>query len=242
MSWEALRVENLHSFYGKSHILHGVSLKVGAGEFVAIVGRNGAGKSTLLKSIMGIVPPRSGKVLLEGEEITGLPPHEVLRRGIAWVPEERRVLPELTVEENLRLALHGAGVRDGEARSRLAEVFSLFPRLKERLGQKGRTLSGGEQQMLAIARALVARPKVMLVDEPTQGLMPRLVSALVEVLREIHSRGLTVVLVEQMVTVAMELAQRIYIMDQGRVRMETTAEGIREDPQLVQTLLGVSEA
>ncbi|MDR7470912.1 MAG: ABC transporter ATP-binding protein [Armatimonadota bacterium] len=240
MSREALRLENVHSYYGKSHVLQGVSLEVAEGEFVALVGRNGAGKSTILKSIMGIVPPRTGRVLLEGQEITGLAPHEVSRRGIAWVPEERRVLPELTVEENLQLALHAAGLRGREASARLEDAFSLFPRLRERLHQKGRTLSGGEQQMLAIARALVVRPKVMLVDEPTQGLMPRLVSALAEVLREIHARGVTVVLVEQMVTVAMELAQRLYIVDQGRVRLCATPEGIRRDPRLVQTLLGVS--
>jgi branched-chain amino acid transport system ATP-binding protein len=240
MSREALRLENLHSYYGKSHVLQGVSLEVAAGEFVALVGRNGAGKSTILKSIMGIVPPRTGRVLLEGQEITGLPPHEVARRGIAWVPEERRVLPEFIVEENLWLALHAAGLKGRAASSRLEDAFTLFPRLRERLHQKGRTLSGGEQQMLAIARALVVRPKVMLVDEPTQGLMPRLVSALAEVLREIHARGVTVVLVEQMVTVAMELAQRLYVIDQGRVRLCTTPEGIRRDPQLLQTLLGVS--
>lgn len=237
---DALRLENVHSYYGKSHVLQGVSLEVAEGEFVALVGRNGAGKSTILKSVMGIVPPRTGRVLLEGQEITGLAPHEVSRRGIAWVPEERRVLPELTVEENLWLALHAAGLSGREAGTRLEDVFSLFPRLRERLHQKGRTLSGGEQQMLAIARALAVRPKVMLVDEPTQGLMPRLVSVLAEVLREIHARGVTVVLVEQMVTVAMELAQRLYIIDQGRVRLCTTPEGIERDPQLVQTLLGVS--
>ncbi len=240
MNPDALRLEDIHTYYGKSHVLQGVSLEVRAGEFVALVGRNGAGKSTILKSIMGIVPPRRGRVLLEGREITGFPPHEVARRGIAWVPEERRVLPELTVEENLRIALHAAGVGGREASARLEDAFSLFPRLRERLSQKGRTLSGGEQQMLALARALVVRPKVMLVDEPTQGLMPRLVSALADVLREIHARGVTVVLVEQMVTVALELAQRLYIIDQGGVRLCTTPEGIRQDPQLMQALLGVS--
>lgn len=240
MSTPLLRVEDLHTYYGKSHVLQGVSVKLEAGEFVAVVGRNGAGKSTLLKSIMGVTPPRAGRIVLNGRDITGYPSHLVARLGVAWVPEERRVLPGLTVRENLELALRAAGVRGREAIRRLDDAFALFPRLRERLSSPGRTLSGGEQQMVALARALVIQPAVMLVDEPTQGLMPRLVSALTAVLRQIHQRGVTVLLVEQMVTVALELAQRLYVMDQGTVRLSTTPDGIRENPALVQVLLGVS--
>ncbi|MDR7482912.1 MAG: ABC transporter ATP-binding protein [Armatimonadota bacterium] len=240
MTGEILVLEDLHTYYGKSHVLQGVSFGVGRGEFVALVGRNGVGKSTILKTVMGVTPPRAGRVLLEGREITGRPPHEVSRAGIAWVPEDRRVLPHLTVLENLQISLHGAGVGRHEGQERLQDAFALFPQLRERQHQKGRTLSGGEQQMLALARALVVRPKIMLVDEPTQGLMPKLVAALVQVLCEIHSRGVTVVLVEQMVTVALELARRIYVIDHGVVRLSTTPDGIRQDPGLMQALLGVS--
>ena len=168
-----LTVDGIHTYYGEAHILQGVSLTVGEGEVVTMIGRNGAGKTTTLLSIMGIARARRGAVRLGGDDITRLQPHEIVRRGIGWVPEERRVLPNLTVLENLRLGMMAVTGAGGE--QRLEEALSYFPRLRERLEQKGRSLSGGEQQMLAIARGLVARPKIMLVDEPTEGLAPLLV-------------------------------------------------------------------
>ncbi|HXG16929.1 MAG TPA: ABC transporter ATP-binding protein, partial [Calidithermus sp.] len=189
-----LALADVHTYYGEAHILQGVSLAVPEGEVVTLIGRNGAGKTTTLRSVMGIVRPRRGRIRLRGQDITGLPPDQVARRGIAWVPEERRILPNLTVIENLRLGWLGAGARgDG----RLEEVFAYFPRLRERAGHRGRHLSGGEQQMLAIARALVAAPAVMLVDEPTEGLAPLLVQQLTEILAAINRRGTTILLVEQ---------------------------------------------
>ena len=173
---DLLVVENIHTYYGEAHILQGVSVSVGAGEVVTLIGRNGAGKTPTLRSIMGIARPRQGRITLAGEEISRRETHEIVRRGIAWVPEERRVLPNLTVLENLRLGM--MAVESGAGAARIEEVFEMFPRLRERTGQKGRFLSGGEQQMLAIARGLIARPKVMLVDEPTEGLAPILVEHL----------------------------------------------------------------
>ncbi len=231
-----LALEDVHTYYGEAHILQGVSLAVPEGEVVTLIGRNGAGKTTTLRSVMGIVRPRRGRIRLRGQDITGLPPDQVARRGIAWVPEERRILPNLTVIENLRLGWLGAGARgDG----RLEEVFAYFPRLRERAGQRGRHLSGGEQQMLAIARALVAAPAVMLVDEPTEGLAPLLVQQLTEILAAINRRGTTILLVEQSLEVALALARRVYVMDQGRIQFEGTPDDLRRDPGVQQRFLGV---
>ncbi len=235
-----LAVDQVHAYYGKSHVLQGVSLTLGAGEIVALLGRNGAGKTTTLRAIMGVLPPRQGRIVLDGREISGLPPHRVARRGLAWVPEDRRVFPRLSVAENLGAALVGGRVTGAEARRRLREVYALFPVLAERQAQPGRTLSGGEQQMLAIARALLARPRVMLVDEPTQGLMPILVREVVRVLREINAAGVAILLVEQMLDVALELASRSYILDQGVVRAAVPSDEIRRDAALQRRLLGVS--
>ena len=231
-----LALEDVHTYYGEAHILQGVSLAVPEGEVVTLLGRNGAGKTTTLRSVMGIVRPRRGRIRLRGQDITGLPPDQVARRGIAWVPEERRILPNLTVIENLRLGWLGAGARgDG----RLEEVFAYFPRLRERAGHRGRHLSGGEQQMLAIARALVAAPAVMLVDEPTEGLAPLLVQQLTEILAAINRRGTTILLVEQSLEVALALARRVYVMDQGRIQFEGTPDDLRRDPGVQQRFLGV---
>ena len=230
-----LAVEGLHTYYGEAHILQGVSLGVRESEVVTMIGRNGAGKTTTLLSIMGIARARRGTVRLGGEDITGLPTHEIVRRGVGWVPEERRVLPNLTVLENLRLGMmagDGAG-----AAERLEEALAYFPRLRERIEQKGRFLSGGEQQMLAIARGLVARPRIMLVDEPTEGLAPLLVQSLTEILREINRRGTTILLVEQTLEVAMALSHRLYVMDQGRIQFEGTPEALRKDPTIQQRFL-----
>ena len=230
-----LAVEGLHTYYGEAHILQGVSLGVRESEVVTMIGRNGAGKTTTLLSIMGIARARRGTVRLGGEDITGLPTHEIVRRGVGWVPEERRVLPNLTVLENLRLGMmagDGAG-----AAERLEEALAYFPRLRERIEQKGRFLSGGEQQMLAIARGLVARPRIMLVDEPTEGLAPLLVQSLTEILREINRRGTTILLVEQTLEVATALSHRLYVMDQGRIQFAGTPEALRKDPTIQQRFL-----
>ena len=232
-----LAVEDIHTYYGEAHILQGVSVMVGAGEVVTLIGRNGAGKTTTLLSIMGIARPRRGTVRLAGEDLTHLGTHEIARRGIVWVPEERRVLPNLTVRENLRLGMLAGHVKDGAARTE--EVLQFFPRLRERIEQKGRFLSGGEQQMLAIARGLVARPKIMLVDEPTEGLAPLLVQNLTEILREINRRGTTILLVEQTLEVALALSHRLYVMDQGRIQFEGTPDDLRQDPSIQQRFLGV---
>jgi branched-chain amino acid transport system ATP-binding protein len=230
-----LAIEDIHTYYGEAHILQGVSLSVGEGEVVTMIGRNGAGKTTTLLSIMGIAPARRGVVRLGGQDITRLATHEIVQRGIGWVPEERRVLPNLTVLENLRLGMMAVAGAGGE--QRLEEALAYFPRLRERLEQKGRFLSGGEQQMLAIARGLVARPKIMLVDEPTEGLAPLLVQSLTEILREINKRGTTILLVEQTLEVAMALSHRLYVMDQGRIQFEGTPDALRQDPTVQQRFL-----
>jgi branched-chain amino acid transport system ATP-binding protein len=185
---------------------------------------------------MGIARPRRGRIRLRGAEVTALATHDIVRRGIAWVPEERRVLPNLTVLENLRLGWLGARVNGGFTTD---EVFDYFPRLRERIAHRGRHLSGGEQQMLAIARALVARPSVMLVDEPTEGLSPLLVQNLTEILGAIARRGTTILLVEQALEVALALAHRVYVIDQGRIQFEGTPQALRQDPTIQQRFLGV---
>jgi branched-chain amino acid transport system ATP-binding protein len=236
-----LSVEAVHTYYGEAHILQGVSLSVGDGEVVTMIGRNGAGKTTTLLSIMGIARARRGVVRMGGEDITQFETHEIVRRGIGWVPEERRVLPNLTVLENLRLgtmAMRGA-TAGGDGDRRLEEALEYFPRLRERIAQKGRFLSGGEQQMLAIARGLVAHPRIMLVDEPTEGLAPLLVQSLTEILREINRRGTTILLVEQTLEVAMALSHRLYVMDQGRIQFEDTPDALRRDPSIQQRFLSV---
>jgi branched-chain amino acid transport system ATP-binding protein len=232
-----LCLEDIHTHYGEAHILQGVSLQIEEGQVVTLIGRNGAGKTTTLKSIMGVVRPHAGRIRFRGEDITGVAPHAVARRGIAWVPEERRILPNLTVLENLRLGMLGAGTNGRTAA--LDEVFHHFPRLRERLSQRGRLLSGGEQQMLAIARGLVARPTLMLVDEPTEGLAPLIVQTLTDVLAAINRRGTSMLLVEQTLSVALALSNRLYVMDQGRVQFEGTPDALRQDPTVQQRFLEI---
>ena len=235
-----LALDGLQTYYGEAHILQGVSLTVGAGEVVTLIGRNGAGKTTTLRSIMGLVPPRGGHITFDGRELTRLPTHEVARAGIAYVPEERRILPNLSVAENLRLGLLGSRTSSAESNGAVVEeVLGYFPRLRERYEQKGKSLSGGEQQMLAIARGLVARPKLMLVDEPTEGLSPLLVENLTEILGQINRRGTTILLVEQILEVALTLSHRLYVMDQGRIQFEGTPDELRADPDIQQRFLGV---
>ena len=233
-----LALDDVHTYYGEAHILQGVSLTVREGECVTLIGRNGAGKTTMLRSIMGIVPPARGTIRLGNEDIARLPTHQIVRRGIAWVPEERRVLPNLTVLENLRLGMLATGTADG-SEALLEEVLRYFPRLADRIGHRGRQLSGGEQQMLAIARALVARPRLMLVDEPTEGLAPLLVRNLTEILAAISRAGTTILLVEQTLEVALALAHRVFVMDQGRIQFQGTPEDLKGDPTIQQRFLEV---
>jgi branched-chain amino acid transport system ATP-binding protein len=233
-----LELQDVHAYYGEAHILQGVSLSVGQGEVVTLIGRNGAGKTTTLRSVMNILVPRGGRITFEGQAIGGRPTHEVARLGIAYVPEDRRIIPNLTVAENLRLGVLGGarGERDGAV---MEEVLTYFPRLRERLAQKGKSLSGGEQQMLAIGRGLVTRPRLMLVDEPTEGLAPLIIQDLTRILAEINRRGTTILLVEQNLDVALTLSHRLYVMDQGRIQFEGTAEALRQDPAVQRRFLGV---
>jgi branched-chain amino acid transport system ATP-binding protein len=232
-------VEDLHTYYGKSHILHGVTLHVDRGEVVGLLGRNGVGKSTTLKSIMGLVHPNRGKVLLAGKPITGLPAHKLARLGIGYVPEDRRIFRLLTVMENLRTGLDRHGVSAARKQELLDKVFAYFPVLAERRGQAGGTLSGGEQQMLAIARAMMLEPKIILLDEPTEGLMPRMVSQIRAIIEVLHREGVAILLVEQNVPLTLEASQRVYIMEKGAVRHHAAASEIKVNDAVIAQYLGV---
>jgi len=232
-------VEDVHTYYGKSHILHGVSLTVGPGEVVGLLGRNGVGKSTTLKTIMGLVQPSHGTVLLDGNAITGLPPHKLARLGIGYVPEDRRIFRLLTVMENLRTGLDREGVTDDKRKTLLDKVFTFFPVLAERRGQAGGTLSGGEQQMLAIARAMMLEPKIILLDEPTEGLMPRMVSQIRNIIDLLHNEGVAILLVEQNVPLTLEASQRIYIMEKGAVRHQCAASEIDVHHPAIKQYMGI---
>ncbi|HUK58584.1 MAG TPA: ABC transporter ATP-binding protein [Stellaceae bacterium] len=234
-----VKVEDIHTYYGKSHILHGVSLEVGQGEVVGLLGRNGVGKTTTLKAIMGLVPPREGHVLLEGAPITGLPSHRVARLGVGYVPEDRRIFPFLTVAENLRTGLDRGGVDKARKAALLDKVYAFFPVLAERRNQAGGTLSGGEQQMLAIARAMMLEPKIMLLDEPTEGLMPRMVSQIGAIIDVLHQEGVAVLLVEQNVPLTLQACRRVYFIEKGVVRHHAMAAELRVNDAVVHQYLGV---
>lgn len=235
-----LEVREIHTYYGQSHILQGVSLEVEKGEIVTLLGRNGAGKSTTLKSILGLVAPRSGEVTFLGERISGLPPHLVCQRGISFVPEERRIIPGLSVYENLKLAMLKNKERSkAKEKEILDQVMEIFPRLRERLQQEGTSLSGGEQQMLAIGRGLVSQPELMLVDEPTEGLMPLLVERIGEVLKEIQAQGVTILLVEQNMEMALEISQRAYVIDEGVIKYKGAADEIRRNEEVQRKYLAI---
>ena len=234
-----LVVQDLHAWYGESHVLHGVSLAVRSGEVVGLLGRNGVGKSTTLKTIMGLVPPATGRIVFEGRDVTGLAPHRVARLGIAWVPEERRVFRLLTVLDNLRTGLDRRGVTVERRQALLDKIYRHFPRLKERLHQAGGTLSGGEQQMLAIARAMMLEPRIVLLDEPTEGLMPRLVDEIREIVEVLRRTGVAILLVEQNVPLTLAVADRVYIMEKGAVRHEARASELARDHTAIHRYLGV---
>jgi branched-chain amino acid transport system ATP-binding protein len=232
-------VENIHTHYGKSHVLHGVSLHVDNGEVVGLLGRNGVGKSTTLKTIMGLVRPSEGKVLLAGDAINGVPPHKLAHRGIGYVPEDRRIFRLLTVMENLRTGLDRPCVTEARKQELLDKVFTYFPVLAARRGQPGGTLSGGEQQMLAIARAMMLEPRIILLDEPTEGLMPRMVSLIGQIIDALHREGVAILLVEQNVPLTLAASQRVYIMEKGMVRHHCAASDIDVNDAVIRRYLGV---
>jgi len=234
-----VRIEGIHTYYGKSHILHGVSLEVGPGEVVGLLGRNGVGKSTTLKTVMGLVHPSQGTIVFEGRTITATPPHRLARIGIGYVPEDRRIFRLLTVMENLRTGLDRGGVTERRKQELLEKVYEFFPVLAERRSQAGGTLSGGEQQMLAIARAMMLEPKIILLDEPTEGLMPRMVSQIRQIIDVLHQEGVAILLVEQNVPLTLEACQRIYLMEKGMVRHHAPAAELRADHAPIHQYMGV---
>ncbi|HVQ76539.1 MAG TPA: ABC transporter ATP-binding protein [Candidatus Binatia bacterium] len=230
-----LELRGVQAQYGKSRVLHGVTLDVREGEITVLVGRNGVGKTTTLDAILGLVDVTGGEVRFEGRRVSGLPPHEIPRRGIGYVPQGRRIFAELTVRENLEIGC----VQGALDRQVLARVFGYFPRLEERLWQPGGTLSGGEQQMLAIGRALLGKPRLLLLDEPTEGLMPSLVALVEETVRRLRTEGVTILLVEQNLTTALAVADRVHVMEKGEVRMTATPAELRAAPEVLSRYLGV---
>ena len=232
-----LVVEDIHTFYGSIEALKGITIEVNEGEIVTLIGSNGAGKSTTLRSISGIVPPRTGKVVFQGREIQGLAGHEVAEIGIAQSPEGRRIFARMTVRENLEM---GAFTRRDvkSIREDIDRVFELFPRLQERQKQKGGTMSGGEQQMLAIGRALMAQPKLLLLDEPSLGLAPVIVDRIYEVVRELHSQGVTILLVEQNANYALDVSARGYVLETGTIALTDTSDNLRNDKRVQDAYLG----
>ena len=232
-----LSLKGVHAHYGKSHILHGVDFHVGPGEVVSLLGRNGSGRSTTMKTIIGLVPATGGEILLRDKRISDNRSFQICRAGVAYVPEEREVFANLTVDENLRMGEQRA--REGRVRWTVEEMYDYFPRLKERRNTKGGSLSGGEQQMLTICRSLLGNPLVMLIDEPTEGLAPMIVQVVGEVIKEIHRRGVSVVLVEQKLAIALKVSNRVCVMGHGRIVFEGTPQDLTSNPQLMKDWLAV---
>ena len=232
-----LELKNVHTYYGKIHALKGINLVVNKGEIVTLIGANGAGKTTTLRTISGMIHPKEGEVLFEGAPIQTLPAHRIVQKGIGHVPEGRRIFPRLTVEENLDIGAYLTNDR-AEVEKRKAEVFELFPRLAERRRQLGGTLSGGEQQMLAIGRALMQDPRILLLDEPSMGLAPVLVDAIFEIIKELNNRGKTILLVEQNALKALEVAHRGYVLQTGEITLEGPAKELAENEEVKKAYLG----
>ena len=230
-----LTLESVHAHYGKSHVLQGVDLRVDAGEAVALLGRNGVGKTTTLRTIMGLMPASGGSVTFDGARLDRTQAHKIPRLGLGYVPQGRRIFPKLSVFENMCIGLD----RKPDQRA-LQGIYERFPVLKERAGQQGGTLSGGEQQMLAIARSLVMNPKIILFDEPTEGIMPKLVAGLRDEIRTICEAGVSVLLVEQNVRVALAICNRVYIMEKGVISYEGVTRELREKPEIIHRYLGVA--
>ena len=224
MSAQLLEVEDLHAYYGKSHILHGVSFHVREGEIVSLLGRNGVGRSTTIKAIMGNVPPR-GSIRFKGEEIAGIKPHQTARKGLGFVPETRDIFPGLTVRQNLQL-----GEKSGKAAGRwtMNDMFRMFPQLEDRADTPGGVLSGGEQQMLTVCRTLMGDPDLIMIDEPTEGLSPKMVEHIGDFLEEIAGRGVAILLVEQKLTIALKISKRLYVMGHGKIVYEGTPKQLEQ--------------
>jgi len=220
-----LEVNELHAFYGKSHVLHGVSFSVQPGEIVALLGRNGVGRSTSIKAVMGLVAAR-GSVVFNKEELVGLEAHEIARRGIGYVPEDRAIFPDLTVRQNLALGMKG---RRESRRWKMEDMFALFPQLRERADTRGSVLSGGEQQMLTLCRTLMGDPDLLMIDEPSEGLAPKAVAQVSEFLSEMKKRAIAVLLVEQKLTISLQISQRLYVMGHGRVVFHGTPDELRDN-------------
>jgi len=237
MTAPLLKVQDLHAHYGKSHILRGVSFDVGRREVISLLGRNGSGRSTTLKALMGLVPPTGGTIELAGRSLAGARPHAICRAGLAYVPEEREVFTNLTVDENLRMGEQPPV--PGAPRWTVEQMFDYFPRLKERRNTRAGSLSGGEQQMLTICRSLLGNPRLMLIDEPTEGLAPKIVAQVGECIVDMHRKGLSVVLVEQKLAIALKVSTRVCLMGHGRIVFEGTPQALTADPQLVSEWLAV---
>ncbi len=230
----ALHAEGLHTYYGKSHILHGVSLAVEEGQITALLGRNGAGKTTTMRSLMGLTPARQGRIEIFGQDTTRWPPYRIAAQGVGYVPEGRRVFANLTVAENLRVPISRSGAWNEE------RVYNLFPRLAERRNNRGRQLSGGEQEMLAIGRALILNPRLLILDEPSQGLAPLIVREVFDVVARMRAEGISVLLVEQNARMSLEIADTAYVLDDGAVVYSGSAAELRADEARVQELAGAS--
>ena len=228
-----LSINDIHVYYGKSYILQGISLEVNEGEVVALLGRNGVGKTTTLMTIMGLVKPRLGKTFFKEVDITSLPPFKIARLGIGYIPQGRRLFPDMSVLENLKAAM-----RNTSDTVVLDDIFDLFPALKSRLSQKALTLSGGEQQMLTISRALATKPDILLLDEPTTGLMPALVSKLGDTIKKLNERGIAIFIVEEKIPFTLSLAERAYIMDKGRIEYSGKVEDLRQEKEILYRHLG----
>ena len=229
-----LEVDDVHTYYGESHVLHGVSLAVADGEVLTILGRNGMGKTTLIRSIIGFTPPRQGAVRLRGQDVAGWPPYRLVERGMALVPQGRRVFPSLSVRENLEVA------RSGDGRWSLERVYELFPRLRERAGNRANKLSGGEQQMLAIGRALMSNPALLLMDEPTEGLAPLLVREVGRVISQLKREGLSILLIEQNLPLALGVADRVHILSRGQIVYTGAPAALAADEAVKSRYLGVA--
>ncbi len=232
-----LELENVHTYYGNIHALKGISVTVEQGEIVTLIGSNGAGKSTTLRTISGVLHPKEGTISLEGRRIDHVPPHQIVGMGICQAPEGRRIFPRLTVLENLEMGAFSRTDKDGIQRD-LERAFVLFPRLKERRSQQGGTLSGGEQQMLAIGRALMSSPRVLLLDEPSMGLSPVLVETIFQIIQDIHAQGATILLVEQNALMALQVARRGYVLQTGRIVLQDTAASLCQNEMVRKAYLG----
>ena len=226
-----LEVKGLHAFYGKSHVLHGVTFSVGRGEIVSLLGRNGVGRSTAIKAIMGLARAE-GSVTFKEQEIIGRKPHEIALLGLGYVPEDRAIFPDLTVRQNLLLGVKGGKQAKASARFRLEEMFALFPRLEERAEVLGGVLSGGEQQMLTLCRTLMGNPDLIMVDEPTEGLAPQTVEQVAQFLCEIQKRGISILMVEQKLAIALDISQRLYVMGHGQIVFGGTPRELRENESI----------